>query len=66
MKCHVVSLFSPRPFLLYVIHLSVKVHDSLDGFNPLVKSVGEQLCVSLCYDCHLALLMFLYAIKYLK
>ena len=66
MKCHVVSLFSPRLFLLYVIHSSVKVHDSLDGLNPLVKSGGEQLCVSLCYDCHLLLLMFLYAIKYLK
>ena len=43
MKCHV-SLFSPRLFLLYVIHSSVKVHDSLDSFNPLVKSGGEQLC----------------------
>ena len=37
-----------------------------NGFNPLVKSGGEQLCVSLCYDCHLLVIMFLYAIKYLK
>ena len=32
----------PRLFLLYVIHSSVKVHNSLDGFNPLVKSGGEK------------------------
>ena len=66
MKCHIVSLFIPCLFLLYAIHSSVKVPDSLDGFNPLVKSGGEQLCVSLYYDCHLLLLMFLYSIKYLK